>query len=160
MCCFPPAHSSAPLPPSVRYPSIGLVVNIIYFRTFRDHRNVLHIFDQTFIVLESGGSSTTAQMPPSLVLPLCLRFIPRRHRQADDQPSPLCPPSPSFSQFGAACVKLCCLPPPSLLRKSVSAVSPTLKCQKFEGRFALNMNIQSSFILVDTVDMLTATFAV
>ena len=35
----------------------------------------------------------------------------RRHHQADGQLSPLYPPSPSFSSFGAACVKLCGLPP-------------------------------------------------
>ena len=51
----------------------------------------------------------------SLVLP-SLPLTPQRHRQADGQLSSLYPPSPSFSSFGAACVKLCCLPPPSLVR--------------------------------------------
>ena len=36
----------------------------------------------------------------------------------DGQLSPLYPLSPSFSSFGAACVKLCCLPPPSLVRNA------------------------------------------
>ena len=114
MCCSArPASSSAP---SV-LPEDRIGRNIIYIRRFCDHINVLHIFDQTCIVLKSGWSSTTARMPASsLVLLPCLRLTPRRHRQADGQLSPLYPPSPSFSSFGAACVKLCCLPPPSLVR--------------------------------------------
>ena len=45
LCCSaPPAYLSSPLWPSVRYPSIGLVVNIMHIRTFCDHLNVLHIF--------------------------------------------------------------------------------------------------------------------
>ena len=39
---------------SVRYPSIGLVVKIMYISTFCDHINILHIFDHTCIVLKSG----------------------------------------------------------------------------------------------------------
>ena len=38
--------------------TIGLVVNIISIRRFCDQINVLHIFDQTYIVLKSGWSST------------------------------------------------------------------------------------------------------
>ena len=58
----------------------------------------------------------SARMPASpLVLP---SLTPRRHRQAESQPASLCPSSPSFSSFGAACVKLCCLPPPSLVRNT------------------------------------------
>ena len=119
MCSSAPASSSAPLLPSVRCPSIGLVVNILYIRIFCGHLNVLYIFDQTCIVLQPGWSSTntTARMPASPLVFPCLRLTPRRHRQADDQLSPLHPSSPSFSSFSADCVKLCCLPPPSLVRK-------------------------------------------
>ena len=42
---------------------------------------------------------------------------PRRCRLADGQLSSLYAP-PSFCSFGAACVKLCCLPPPSLFRNT------------------------------------------
>ena len=65
--------------------SIGLVVNQIYTRRFGDHVNVLHIFDQTCIVLKSGWSSTstTARMPASSLVFPCLRLTRRRH-QADE----------------------------------------------------------------------------
>ena len=119
LCCFtPPAYSSAPLRSSVCYPSIGLVVNIIYIRIFCGHISVFHNFDQNCIVLKSGWSSTstTARMPASSLVFLCLRLTPLRHHQADGQLSPLYPPSPCFSSFGAACVNLCCLPPSSLVR--------------------------------------------
>ena len=35
-----------------------------------------------------------------------------------------------------------------------------LKCRRYKGRFALNMNIKSSIIFEETVDALTTTFAV
>ena len=41
---------------------------------------------------------------------------------------------------------------------SVSAVSSSLRCRKYIGRFAVNMTIKSSIIFADTVDALTATF--
>ena len=118
LCCS--AHlvcSSTPLRPSVNYPSISLVVNIMYIQTFCEHLNVLNNFDQTDlnrveVRLELNGTNARR----SLILLPCLRLTPRRHRQDDGQLSPLYPPSPSFSSFGAACVKLCCLPPPSLVR--------------------------------------------
>ena len=43
---------------------------------------------------------------------------PRRHRHADGQFSTLNPPSPTFSSFGDACVKLCGLPSPSPVRNT------------------------------------------
>ena len=56
MCCFArPASSSAP---SV-LPEDSIGRNIIYIRRFCDHINVLHIFDQTRIVLKLGWRSTT-----------------------------------------------------------------------------------------------------
>ena len=42
---------------SVRYLSNGIVVNIMYTIMFCDLINVLHIFDQTSIVLKSGWNS-------------------------------------------------------------------------------------------------------
>ena len=72
LCCSPPpASSSTPLRLSVCYPSISLVVNIMYIRTFCDHLNALYIFDPNCIVLKSGWSSTARMQrlivsPPSL----------------------------------------------------------------------------------------------
>ena len=90
-----------------------LVVNIMCIQGFCDNLNVIYIFDQTCIALKSGWSSTTRMPVWSLVLLPSLPLTPKRHRQADGQLSPRYPPSPSFSSFGAACVKLCGLPPPS-----------------------------------------------
>ena len=56
-CSALPASSSAPLRQSVRYLRIALIVNMIYTRTFYDHINVLHIFDETCIVLTSRFNS-------------------------------------------------------------------------------------------------------
>ena len=81
MCCFPPASSSTPLRLSVCYPSISLVVNIMYIRTFCDHRNVLYIFDHICTVLKSGWN--------------CTMRIPRLVRRAD--PLFLPPPCPASS---------------------------------------------------------------
>ena len=114
-CSAPPSSSNAPLRPTVRSPSIGLVVNIMFIRTFCDDIYVLHIFDKSCIVLNLAWSSTTARMPASSLVFPCHRLTPRRYRQADGQLSPLY----SFQlSFGAACVELCCLPPPSLVRNT------------------------------------------
>ena len=45
--------ANAPLRPSVYYPSISLVLNMIFIRTFCDDLNVVYIFDQTLFVLKS-----------------------------------------------------------------------------------------------------------
>ena len=120
LCCSAaPASSSTPLRPSVHYPSISLVVKLMFIQTFCDHLNVI-IFSirQTCIVLKSGWSSTARIRASSLVLLPSLPLPPRRHRQADGQLSPLYPPSPSFSSCGAVYVKLSCLLPPSLVRNT------------------------------------------
>ena len=70
-----------------------------------------------------------------LVLLRCPRITPRRHRQADGQLSPLYPPLPSLSLFGAACVKLSGLSPPWLDRTTVAAVSSSLHRRK--NKFAI-----------------------
>ena len=111
MCCFPPASSSTPLWPSVCYPSISLVVSIMYIRIFCHQLSALYSFDSTCIVLKSGWSST-ARITRLVVSP------PSLSPSAPPTPPPsrwpaltTLPPSPSFSSFGAACVKFCCLPP-------------------------------------------------
>ena len=119
LCCSAPlASSSEPIRPTACYPSIGLVVNIVHIRTFCDHINVLHMVDKTSIVLKSALRFTAARMLASSLDFPCLRLTPRRHHQADGQLKPLSPPSPSFSSFGDARVKLYSLPPPSLVRNT------------------------------------------
>ena len=45
LCCSaPPASSNTPLRPSVHYPSISLVVKMMFIQIFRDHLNALYIF--------------------------------------------------------------------------------------------------------------------
>ena len=66
-------------------------------------------------------------------------------------------PSPSFSSFGAAWVKLCCLP--SLVRNTCLLSHRCIFFRRYKVRFALN-KIKSSIIFADTVDALIATFAV
>ena len=45
LCCSaPPACSRTPLRPSVHYPSISLVVKMMFIQIFRDHLNALYIF--------------------------------------------------------------------------------------------------------------------
>ena len=46
-CSAPPASSSTPLRTSVYYPSMNLVLNIIYIPTFCEYLNILYIFDPT-----------------------------------------------------------------------------------------------------------------
>ena len=93
LCCSaPPVCSSTPLRPSVHYPSIGLIVNIMYVQAFCD-LNVLCIVDQKDLYrvevrLELNGAN--ARLIVSL-LP-CPSLTPRRYRQADGQLSPLYPP--------------------------------------------------------------------
>ena len=87
LCCSPtPASSGTPLRPSVYYPRIGLVVNIIYIRTFCVHLDDLYIFELVCIVLKSGWHST-ARMPRIVVSPLVL---PDEH-----------PPTPPPSRWSA-----------------------------------------------------------
>ena len=119
LCCSPlPASSSTPLRPSLCYPSISLVVNIMFIIVFCGHLNVIYIFDPNCIVLKSGWSST-ARMPRLVVSsPSLSPSHPRRHRQADGQLSSLYPPSPRLSSFSPDCVKLCCFPSPSFVRNT------------------------------------------
>ena len=75
LCCFPPASSSTPLRQSVHYPSITLVVNIRYISIFCNRLKLLHIFDQTCIVLKSDWNS--AARVPRLVRRADTIFLPR-----------------------------------------------------------------------------------
>ena len=107
---------------------------------------------QTCIVLSQAGALRRECRASSLVLVPSLPLTPRRHRQADDQLSSLYPPSTSFSSFGAACVKLCCLP----RQKHPYLLSRLSECRRYKDRFALNMKIKSAIIFLRT----TVTFTV
>ena len=74
--------------------------------------------------------------------------------------SPLYPPLPSLTSFGAAYVKLCGLSPPSLDRTTVAAVSSSLQHRNYKARFELNGNIKPLIIFSDTVVAFTAKVAV
>ena len=94
-----------------------------------------------------------------MVLLSCRRLTPRRNRKADGQRSPRCPFSPSLSSFGAACVKLCGFPPPSMYITTAAAVSSSLQRLKLI-QFEVNMNIEPSFIFSDIVHAFTAKVVV
>ena len=120
MYCSAPACSSTPLRPSVHSPSISLVVYIMCIQTLCDHLNVLYFstrqdLHRFEVRLELYGANARLVVSPPSLSP---SHPPTPHRQADGQLSPLYPPSPSFSSFGTACVELCCLPPPSLVRNA------------------------------------------
>ena len=114
LCCFPPlASSRTPLRPSVCYQSISLVVNMMYTRVCCDHLNISSIFDPACIVMESGWSSLV-RMPRLVVSPPSLSPSHPSTPPPSRWPALITLP-PLFSSFGAACVKLCCIPPPSLV---------------------------------------------
>ena len=121
MLCCPalPACSSTPLPRSVHHPSVSLVVNIVCIQTFCDHLNVIYVFDQKDLYrfesrLELYGANACLVVR-SLSLSPSHPLTPPPSRWPA---LTTLPPSPSFSSFGAAYVKLCCLPPPSLVRNT------------------------------------------
>ena len=72
LCCStPPACPSTPSRPSVHYPSISLVVNVMYIQTFCENINVLFIFDQADMYrfevrLELYVATASIVIPPSL----------------------------------------------------------------------------------------------
>ena len=111
--------SNTPLRPSVHYQNISLVVNIMCVQTFCDHLNILYIFDETYlyrveVTLELYGVNARLIVRPPSPSPYQTPTPPPR--QWPD--ITLYPPSPSFSSFFATCMKLCCLPPPSLVRNT------------------------------------------
>ena len=100
-------------------PSISLVVNIMYIETFCEHLNIIYILDQTDLYrlevrLELNGTNACLIVSPPSLSP---SHPPTPPPSRDGQLSPLYPPSPSSRSCGAACVKLCCLPPTSLCVK-------------------------------------------
>ena len=135
MCCpVPTACSSTHLRPSVHYRSIGLAVNIMCIQRFCDHLNVLYIFDQTGLYRFEVRLELYSANALLVVSPLSLS-----PSHPPTPPPSRCPAlttllSPSFSSFGAASVKLCCLPPPSLVRNTRFCCLICLKCRRYKGR--------------------------
>ena len=100
-------------------PEYKSVVNIMCIHTFCDHLNNLYIFDQTDLYrfevrLELYGTKARLFVGPP---PLSFSHLPTSPPSRWPALTTLSP-SPSFSSFGAACVMLCCLPPPSLVRNT------------------------------------------
>ena len=89
------------------YPKIGWVVNIICIRRFCDHINILHIFDQTFWSQARVLWWARLAVSPPPLSPSHPPTPPPSRWPALTTVAPL----PSFSSFGATCVKLCSLPP-------------------------------------------------
>ena len=149
MCCSArPASSRAP---SV-LPEDRIGHNIICIRRFCDHK--CPYFRPDLYCSEVRLEVYDVPAWSFFLLP-CPRLTPRHHRQGDGQLSPRCTSLPSLTSFGAACVKLCGLPRPSLDRTTVAAVSSSLH-RKYKVRFELNMNIKQSIIFSNTVDAFTA----
>ena len=163
LCCSaPPACLSTPLRPSVPYPSISLVVNIVCIQTFCGHLNVLYILNQADLYrfeakLELYGVNAR--------LAICLpSFSPSYPPTPTPSRWPARTTLPSIAKFRLVWRRLC----QALLSSSsldgqkhpslLSRLCP--KCQGYKGRFALNVNIKLSFIFADTVDALTATLVV
>ena len=116
-CSAPPASSSASLRPSMPYPRVGLVVNVMTIRSFYGHFNISYIFDRVEIRPELYGANAEPRSKgrPSLSSPLprfLLHFLFR----------PTCPPSAFLP-----CLTCSALPrshPPSLPPRCQSSISP------------------------------------
>ena len=165
LCCSaPPARSSTPLRPSVHYPSISLVVNIMHtgIQTFCGRLNVIYIFGPDRLVsFWSQAGALRRECPP---------------RRLSSFPLSLSPPTPSPSRWpalttlpGVAKIQLVWRRSCEALLSSFSLAGQKhppllsrlcLKCRRYTGRLALHMNIKSSILFADTVDALTATSAV
>ena len=163
LCCSaPPACSSIPLRLPVHYPSISLVVNkMCIIQIFCDHLNV-YFFDQIdlcrfevrselyganarLVVIPPSLSPSHTQTPPPSRWPALTTFPPVAKFQLVW--NRLCEALLSFSSLAG-------LKHPSLLSRIC------LQCRRYKVRFSLNMKTKSSIIFADTVDALTATFAV
>ena len=135
------------------FPRIGLVVNKIYIRIFCDHVNVLNIFDQ-----KSGCSSTMGTPHRWSSSPI---FVSRPDATTKPMTSShhFAPPRRVSVRLAPLVWSSAVFLVPRWSETSISAVSSGRKCRKYKG-FELNMNIKSTNIFSDTVDALTATFAV
>ena len=154
--------SSTLFRPFVHYPSTRLFLNIMCTQTFCEHLNVLYIFDQTDLYrfevrLELYCANARLVVSPPSLSPSHPPTPPPNRWRARTTLPPL-------TKFQLVWRHLCeaLLSPSSLTgQKHPSLLSHLwLKCRRHKGRFALNVKIQSLIIFTDTVDVLTATFAV
>ena len=100
--------------------------------------------------------SACTQKTPNLRCSFLKRRLmntPQRHRLAGGQLSSLCPPSPSFSSFGAASVMLCSSAPPACsstpLRPSINYPSISLVNIMCTQTFCENLNVLYIFDQTD-----------
>ena len=126
------------------------------------HLNVLYIFYQAYlyrfeVTLELYGANTRLIVsPPSLS-----SFHPTTPLPSRWTALTTLPPLAKFQfVWRRLCEPSAVFVFPRWSETSVSAVSSSLKCRSYKSRFSLNMKIKSSIIFADTVDALTATFAV
>ena len=170
LCCSaPPACSSTPLRPSVHYPIIRLVVNVVCIQKLCDylniiyifHLNTVYIFDQTDLYrlevrLELYGANS--------------HLVVSRPSLSPSHPSTP-PPSrwlalttlPPAAKFQLVWCRMCeALRSSSFARpKHPSLLSRLyLKCRRYKSRFSLNMKVKLYIVFADTVDALAATFPV
>ena len=142
-------------------PEYQSVVNILCTKTFRDHLDVLYIPNQADVYrfevkLELYGTNARLVVSVPFLSPSHPRTSPPSRR-------PALTTLPPLAKFQLVWHRLCeALLPSSSVdgQKHPSLLSRLcLKCRRYKGRFALKMNIIPS-MFADTVDALTATFAV
>ena len=106
MCCSaPPACSSTPLRPSVHYPSISLVVNLMRIHSFCEHPKALYIFRTDILAsffevrLELNGANARLVVSPSL--------SPSQPRTPTPSRSPALTTLPPLAKFQLVWRRLC-----------------------------------------------------
>ena len=116
--------------PSLCYPRIGLVVNIIYIRRYFDQINILsyvrpglYCFEVRLELYDGDGPSSSLGRLP------CLRLTPPRHRKPNGQLSPDYPPLPSSARLAPLVTSSAVLFLPRWSETSVSAASFILKSE-------------------------------
>ena len=133
-----------------------------YSNILRPSKNVLHIFDQTDLYRFEVRLELYCANARLVVSPPCLS--PSHPAMPLPSRWPALTTLPLLAKFQLVWCSLCeaLLSSSSLAGpKHPSLLSrPCLKCRTYKDRFALNMNMKSHIIFSDTVDALTATFAV
>ena len=132
-----------------------IIRNVMYTGIFCNHKNLLQIFDRLVSLLSTAEVLQRTRLiffPPALS-PCHPPTATIRRWPA----LPSFPPLMSSSSFGAALMKHCGLPPPSLDGTTVAAVSSGLERRKKNIHFEVNINMNPSIILSDTVGELIPT---
>ena len=141
-------------------PKYQSVLNVMCMQTFCDHLHVVYIFNQTDLYrfevrLELYGANARLVISPA-------SFSPSHSLTPPPSRWPALTTLPPLAKFQLVWRRLC----EALLSSSSLAGQKhrlcclvCLKCRRYKRSFAMNMN-KSSIVFADTVDALTATFAV